>query len=450
MKLLNRTLLGFLIYAVAVLLIITPVLYLVINNLIIRQVDETLQVHKREIQSRLEQLPSETAVQQWEDLDGEVVVVPIDRPFPQDSIYTLDASSKKMHRKGDRGRRESFRRERHSHDPENELYRVLVSSVTIKGKPYRLQAQVSLVESEDLIRTLGVTQFFVLLILLAGMLCINWWHSRTMWKPFYNTLGKLKAFRIEKSSPIILEPSRVKEFNDLNLAIDEITRRDHQAFTAQREFTENAAHEMQTPLAIFQSKVELMLQTQPSEQQAALIESLLDATSRLNRLNKALLLLARIDNKQFPETEKIDLTQLTEKLKGTYENDIQAAGLRFVITSTDRHPVAFNPALLEILLTNLISNAIRHSQPGALITVAIGTNSWIIRNSGQPLSIPADRIFDRFRKGNNNQESLGLGLAIARKICEANEATLTYAYQEQEHVFSVAFRESSGAQAPAS
>ena len=93
MKLLNRTLLGFLIYAVAVLLIVTPVLYFVINDVIIRQVDETLQIHKKEIRSRLEKLPSETAVQQWEDLDGEVVVEPLKGPMLKDSIYTRDEAT---------------------------------------------------------------------------------------------------------------------------------------------------------------------------------------------------------------------------------------------------------------------------------------------------------------------------------------------------------------------
>src|SRR5436853_72266 len=127
MKLLNRTLFGFLIYAVAVLLIVTPLLYIVINNVIIHNVDETLQVHKREIQSRLEQLPSETDVRQWEDLDGEVVVEPLNAPFSRDSIYTVDEDSHQKNRGGHR-RNEDRRDGRGSRGPQVESYRVLTSS----------------------------------------------------------------------------------------------------------------------------------------------------------------------------------------------------------------------------------------------------------------------------------------------------------------------------------
>lgn len=422
MKLLNRTLRGFLIYAVAVLLIVTPVLYIVINNVIIQQVDETLQIHKREIQSRLEKLPSESAVDQWEDLDGEVIVEPLTGPLKRDSIYTLDEAQRR-HR-GKVGAR------RHDHNPENEVYRVLESTAIIKGKPYKLQARISLVESEDLIETLSITQFVLLAVLLSGMLIINWWNSKRVWSPFYKTLDTLKSFQIEKNKPVDLSPSKITEFNDLNNAIDELTKRDHEAFISQREFTENAAHEMQTPLAVFQSKVELLLQTRPSEQQASLIESLLDATSRLNGLNKALLLLARIDNGQFPQSEVVDLAQTTARLTDDFNIVVDVKG---------DGRVSFNRSLLEILLSNLISNAVRHSEPGSVISIIIDKGYWEIINPGPPLSIPAERIFERFSKGTSNQASLGLGLAIARKICDTNDLSLSYGYYNALHHFTIKF-----------
>lgn len=400
MKLLNRTLRAFVFYAIAVLLIVTPVLYMVINNVIIRQVDETLQIHKSEIQTRLDKLPSETDVQKWEDLDGEVFVEPLTGPMKKDSIYTLDE------------------------------YRVLESSAIIKGKPYKFQARISLVESEDLIQTLSIAQLVVLIILLSGMLIINWWNSKRVWNPFYKTLDILRSFQIERNKPLTLYPSKIAEFNELNDAIEELTKRDYKAFVTQREFTENAAHEMQTPLAVFQSKVELLLQTRPSEEQAPLIESILDATSRLNGLNKALLLLARIENRQFPETEIVDLLVLTAKLKG--DGDI-------VVNVQGDGRVSFNRPLLEILLSNLISNAVRHSEPGSSVNISIGKGFWEIRNQGQPMTIPAERIFDRFNKGTSNRASLGLGLAIAKKIAETNDGSLTYGYDHGTHIFSLRF-----------
>jgi signal transduction histidine kinase len=441
MKLLNRTLFGFLIYAVAVLLIVTPILYMVINNVIIHNVDETLQVHKREIQSRLEHLPSETDVRQWEDLDGEVIVEPLNAPFARDSIYTVDEDNHQKNRAGHR-RNEDHRDGRGSRGPQVESYRVLTSSVMIKGKPYKLQARISLVESDDLIRTLGLTQLVVLIMLLTGMLVINWWNSRTLWSPFYKTVDTLKSFQIEKNTPITVEHSTIKEFNDLNVAIEALTKRDRQVFTSQREFTENAAHEMQTPLAIFQSKVELLMQTKPSDQQAALIESLLDATSRLNRLNKALLLLARIDNHQFPETETIDVAKATNNILTHYIEEAMSKQMDFKVEVMQPLQVTFNGSLLDILLSNLVVNAMRHGDAGTQVEILIDQEQWVIKNQARPMSINVGEIFERFRKGTSNQSSLGLGLAIAKKISDSEGLTLLYMYELQNHVFSVRFPKS--------
>lgn len=403
MKLLNRTLLGFLVYSVVVLLIVTPVLYFVINSIILHQVDETLSHHKREIRERMEKLPTEEDVRQWEDLDGEVVVEPLEGKPEPEKIYT-------EHR-------------RHAD------YRVLSTTVEIKGKPYKLEARISLVESEDLISALVLTQIVLLIVLITGMLLINLWNSKVIWKPFYTTLNQLTSFRIEKSNPVSLQPSNIAEFNDLNVAIEALTKRDQQAFVSQREFTENAAHEMQTPLAVFQSKLDILLQTKPSEEQAPVLESLLDATQRLNRLNKGLLLLSKIDNRQFHDTEDIDVFLATVRL--TKETPVTVTGKSLV--------VAFNPGLLDILLSNLISNALRYATPSTEIIVSINDDTWSISNDGPPLTIPPEKIFDRFQKGNNNKDSLGLGLAIAKKICDTNDLMLTYAYMISVHRFEIRF-----------
>ncbi|MEI9920971.1 MAG: HAMP domain-containing sensor histidine kinase [Bacteroidota bacterium] len=398
MKLLNRTLLGFLVYSVIVLLVVTPVLYFVINSIIIANVDETLLHHKREIVERM----TDQNIVQYEDLDGEVIVKPMDGSPQEDKIYT-----------------------KHDH-------RILKSSATINGKLYSIQARISLIESEDLISALVLTQILLLILLITGMLVINYWNSKTVWKPFYNTLSQLKSFQIEKSNPIFLPPSKISEFNDLNVAIEELTKRNQQAFVSQREFTENAAHEMQTPLAVFQSKLDILLQTKPSAEQAPVLESLFDATQRLNRLNKGLLLLSKLDNRQFNETEDIDLFVATVRL--TKETTIVIKGKTLV--------VAMNPGLLDILLSNLISNALRYAAPSSEITIAITEDTWSISNMGQAPAISPDKIFERFQKGNTNKDSLGLGLAIAKKICDTNELALTYAYMGFVHRFEIRFPQS--------
>lgn len=390
MKLLNRTLGGFLVYSVVLLLVVTPVLYFVINNIIISKVDETLRLHKREIIER----SKDHDISQWEDLDGEVFVKPLEgQPF-EDSIYTA------------------------------KNYRVLVGTVGINNKTYRIQARISLVESDDLIRALVITQILVLLTLIAGMLIINWWNSRTVWRPFYDTLNRLKSFNIEKNNSLSLQPSSIVEFNALNAAIEELTRRSVMTFLSQREFTENAAHEMQTPLAVFQSKLDILLQTKPSLEQAMVLDALFDATQRLNRLNKGLLLLAKIENNQYTEIEEVDLCNTTRRL-----TDIEFRGTGFI--------VKVNTILLDILLSNLISNATRYTT--GPIYIKIDEDSWSISNPGEPLAIPSEKIFERFQKGSTNSDSLGLGLAIAKRICDTCQLDLSYSFVNNIHSFAIRF-----------
>ncbi len=399
MKLLNRTLFGLLIYSIAVLLIATPVLYVVINNIIINRVDETLQIHKKEIEERLELLPTEADVRQWEDLDGEIVVTPHEGPAVEESIVTIDD------------------------------YRVLSGTVEIKGKLYNISAKISLVESDDLIKALVGTQVLLLITLITGMLVINWWNSRTAWKPFYDSLNKLKSFRIEENHGITLSPSTISEFNDLNAAIEQLTQRSRQVFVSQREFTENAAHEMQTPLAIFQAKLDILLQTGPTLEQAPLLDSLFDATQRLSKLNKGLLLLAKIENGQFYDVEEVDLYATTKRL-----TEIKVSG--------GRHSVKMNPVLLDILLSNLISNANRYASDPSLIQIFIDEAAWTIKNPGSPLTIPTQKIFDRFQKGNTNKDSLGLGLAIAKRICDTSGVLISYEFDNSIHSFNLRFPKS--------
>jgi signal transduction histidine kinase len=402
---------GFLIYSIALLLVVTPVLYIVVNSIITSKVDETLLLHKKEIQGRLEKFPTEADVRQWEDLDGEVVVKPLDGSPAGETIVTIDG------------------------------YRVLNGSVEIKGKLYSIQARISLVESDDLIKALVFTQVLVLIALIAGMLAINWWNSKTVWKPFYNTLQQLRSFRIERNHPVDLTSSSIAEFNDLNTAIEDLTKRNQQAYVSQREFAENAAHEMQTPLAVFQSKVDMLLQTHPSEQQASLLESLLDAITRLNRLNKGLILLSKIDNRQFSETEPIDLSAVTQRVVEIYKKPADEKNLSIRVMG-DKPTMMMNSALLDILLSNLVSNAVRYATPGSEIVIGVGNNFWSISNNAPALSIPSQKIFERFQKGTSNKDSLGLGLAIAKKISDTNNLALEYAFMNMTHIFTVRFHES--------
>jgi signal transduction histidine kinase len=419
MRLLNRTLLSFLIYSVLVLLIVTPLFYWVVNTIIIREVDETLLIQKKEIQARIEKIKPGNDLSTWEDLDGEVVIKPFQVTPHADSIYTKTQFN-------------SFSREM-------EPYRVLKAGIIIHQQPYQLVARISLVESEDLIKAVVATQLIVLLILLTGMVTINWWISRRIWQPFYDTLEELKKFEIEKAPNIQLATSSVKEFEDLNRAILQLTARDRHVYLSQKEFTENAAHEMQTPLAIFQSKLELLLQMNLSEQQAQVMESLMNVTSRLIKLNKALLLLSKIDSRQFSEIETVDIAQLTSSLLSLYEPEAREKKMVLKEDIRNNFTSSFNATLIDILLSNLISNAIRYGSPQSIVQIILEDGLWQIENEGEPLTIDPEKIFERFQKGSAQATSTGLGLAIVKKICDTTGLDIQYDFKSKKHIFTIRF-----------
>ena len=419
MRLLNRTTLNYLIYSIVVLLVVTPVFYFVIDQLFTKDVDETLLLQKQEIQYRFQKIKSESELQVWTDLDGDVRVEPSNGKLYPDSIFNLvqyDSLADEM-----------------------EPYRILSSTVMLGIKPYHITARISLVESEDLIEAIVVTQAIVLVALLAGLLIINGWVSKRIWKPFYDTLGKLENFEVEKTPFLKFGSSSIKEFNDLNKAIEQLADRNYKSYLSQKEFTENAAHEMQTPLAIFQSKLELLMQTKNlSEEQAILMASLSEATSRLSKLNKALLLLSKIENNQFTEDETVDVTALTNKLIDIFNKQATTDEILFKTTFLNHLSISFNPTLIDILLSNLISNAIKHNPGRGLIEISISGRQWKISNPGSPLISP-DRIFERFQKGTSSHASTGLGLAIVKKISDTNGIAIQHEYENNWHSFTIRF-----------
>ncbi len=419
MRLLNRTTLNYLIYSIVVLLVVTPVFYFVIDQLFTKDVDETLLLQKQEIQYRFQKIKSEGELKVWADLDGDVRVEPSNGKLYPDSIFNLvqyDSLADEM-----------------------EPYRILSSTVMLGIKPYHLTARISLVESEDLIKAIVVTQAIVLVALLAGLLIINGWVSKRIWKPFYDTLGKLENFEVEKTPFLKFGSSSIKEFNDLNKAIEQLADRNYKSYLSQKEFTENAAHEMQTPLAIFQSKLELLMQTKNlSEEQAILMASLSEATNRLSKLNKALLLLSKIENNQFTENETVDVTALTNKLTDIFNKQATTNEILFKTTFLNHLSISFSPTLIDILLSNLISNAIKHNPGRGLIEINISNREWKISNPGPPLISP-DRIFERFQKGTTSQASTGLGLAIVKKICDTNGVAIQHEYENNWHSFTIRF-----------
>lgn len=303
---------------------------------------------------------------------------------------------------------------------------------------FYVQIYKSLEETDNLIiRIFLIMTVLVILIIIALLITIR--HTSLMaWKVFYDTINKINNYDINSHNEFSLKQSEVKEFDDLNRNLIAMTDRIKKDYSNMKEYTENASHEMQTPLAIISSKLELLLQSQKlDEKQMKAITDAYDASNRLSKLNMTLLLLAKIENRQFPESKSIMPTSLIESQLENLEDLIESKGIQIIKQFDENLILQMNPYLAEIMLANLIKNAIRHNIKDGYLIIKIIKDSICISNSGNELKIKKELLFERFHKQSSSPESLGLGLAIVQKICEVYDFKIDYYYENNLHNFSI-------------
>lgn len=285
--------------------------------------------------------------------------------------------------------------------------------------------------------TLLTVLFFALL--LSGFIFLNRRISQRLWQPFYDSLAKIKNFSLEQNKPVVFEKAAIDEFAELNQSLDKLITGNIAAYTQQKEFAENASHELQTPLAIVQSKLELLMQSQQlTTEQYNIIEDALKALSRVSRVNKNLLLLTKIENSQYMEKDAIEVTELLTNLIPQFETIAAGKQIKFITQLQPAVTITGNRALVEILLNNLITNAIRHSAAGSEIILQLTHNSFIISNPGNR-SLQTEQLFKRFAAATIQQPGTGLGLAIIKQICNRYNWLIQYAFNNGQHVFSLVF-----------
>lgn len=408
-------------YILIVLLAITaPLFYFFINKLYILEIDETLLLSKTEF---LNNSISELKIKD----------IPVRNRFnsnikiQQPSGLIKDTLFNKLY---------------YNHlEKEDEPYRELNSPVSIEGLPYTLSIKTSLLESEDLI--MGVVLLFVtiLVLLFSGILLINKLLSTRLWKPFYQTLHEIENFEIDKNHNPNLPNTNIEEFDRLNKSIENLIERNIAIYNNQREFVENAAHELQTPIAVFKAKVDTLMQRSDiTEEQAEVLTSLNDAISRLNRLNKNLLLLSKIDKQSFSETETFSIKELIEKNSDFFIEQANQKAVELNINIQNDFTLNSNKGLVEIMLNNLLLNSVSHNIQRGTVNISLINKTLSISNTGKSEELSSEKLFSRFSKTNPSEKGNGLGLAIVKKIADLNNWHIIYSFSENKHIFSILFQ----------
>lgn len=315
-----------------------------------------------------------------------------------------------------------------------EPFRQLTTIKAIQGEAYRFRLMDVFIESEDMYEGVVRTMTWLYLGLGLVLLIFGFLLSRWLFKPFDLILKKIEDFNLKSEKPLDLPPSSTMEFNLLRQFIGNMTTKATKDYLTLKEFSENASHEMQTPIAVAQGKLEL-LQESPKLQteELQLLQSAQSSLQKLSKLGQALSLLTKIENKEFSTLESIDFSKLVNKVWNTFD---ELAALKNIAAQSIIEPnirLQIDPALADILVSNLLKNAIQHNQENGWIKLELEKSHLKVSNPGLPPSVPTNQLFERFRKNNQSGGSLGLGLAIVKKICDVNDLTVAYRFVEGVH-----------------
>jgi signal transduction histidine kinase len=323
--------------------------------------------------------------------------------------------------------------------PEKGRYRELLFPLQVSGQNYEASVTKSEEETEQLVGLIVLITIAVIILLLLLLFLVNRFILGKIWKPFYETLQAIKGFNLtSKQYPIKNQGTHIDEFRGLNEAVNGMTGKIIKDYETLKNFADNASHEMQTPLAVINSKLDLLIQEPDlGDKQVTQLQAMYDAVARLTKLNQSLLLLTKIENNRFERSDSLRLDVLIREKLLQLEDLISARHLR-VNTSLEPVNVRLNDYLADILLNNLLSNAIRHNVDDGRINIRLRDRELLISNTGPSLTFNATGIFDRFTKGDYS-EGTGLGLAIVKQICELYHFGIFYSFHNDIHSFTIYF-----------
>ncbi|UMQ43146.1 HAMP domain-containing histidine kinase [Chryseobacterium sp. Y16C] len=421
-RLLHKTLIYYSVSAIFILLLSAPFIYYTLEKLYQEDVDEAIFLRKTEF-----------VVNNQKDL--------FIKDIPQWNRFNRDTrifSSIPANYSRNRILQQKFYDEL---VPEWEPYRVLYADIHIEGKPFILMIRLNLVESEDLIKTIVWIYLGILVILLTVIFFITVLISNKLWKPFYTTLEIIENFNIEKGTKANFPATKIIEFKQLNNRLSTLIDQSMRSYSMQKMFTQNASHELQTPLAVFQSKLDLLLQDNTlSKEQITILHSLYQSVSKLSRINKNLLLLSKIENNQFADHRNFLLNDIISEVVPYFTEQAGAKNLLIELQIGGELHLNANKVLTEILINNLLLNSIRHNIENGRIDILIEKKSLTITNTGQRKGLDHTALFQRFGKKSTDNRSSGLGLAIVKEICDQSGWKISYVHSGGSwHTFKVDF-----------
>jgi signal transduction histidine kinase len=396
-------------------------LYLTIKKVIYRQIDESLITEKTIIEDQIRQTDT---IPDFEGTFGHQIEVKLLNYHIEkvQSIKDTDIYDSKS---------DSFI-----------PFRYIFSSGNYVGKKGFIITIFQIIsEKNELLQDIEVYMFSLFFSLLLISILINYLIARRLWRPFYNSVKIAGRFDIQSDKPLDLPETDIKEFDQLNRVFYNMTSKMRNDYLNLKEFSENASHEIQTPLAVIRSKADLLMQQKNlNKVSLSLIKSINESTTKLFKLNQGLLLISKIENQVFHEKKMVSLKQITIKGLDNYKEIMQLKRIKVEMDVSDEALVEMNEVLAEIMISNLLSNAVRFNIDGGFIKCHIDKMILIMINAGLPLTINPEDLFKRFHKSSDNPQSVGLGLSIVKEITESYGMKIIYSYHDDIHEIKLLYR----------
>ena len=323
-----------------------------------------------------------------------------------------------------------------SEKKETEPARILTTLFKDKeGRYFEVSVYTPTIEKQDLKEAIFHLLIGLFVSLLMAILLINIWVFHRSMKPFYRLLGWLDNFRLDKKNEPLDNPTNTTEFRKLNVAVNRFAVHSEEIFEQQKQFIGNASHEIQTPIAVCQNRLEMLMEDETlTEQQMGEIVKTYQTLEYVSKLNKSLLLLSKIDNSQFAETKEISLNEVLHRYSDDYREVYHYRGITLDIQEKATFRVQMNETLAVVLVTNLLKNAFVHNIDKGMIRVEITSSSIRFGNTGADVALDDKRIFERFYQGSRKREgSTGLGLAIVHAICRQCRLQVRYRFLDGMH-----------------
>ncbi|WP_020594807.1 sensor histidine kinase [Spirosoma panaciterrae] len=409
MSLLGQTARYLLLSAFVIALIGSVGFYILIHRTIQREVDEILMNQVDQVRQQLRKLAPDAVLRaDWDDNPhiDRIALTPPSAPVFSDIMLPNPLDS-----------------------TEASPVRQVKTIITEHGQTYQITVRQAYYEFNELARIISVGVIWSFLLLMGLSVLIGLGLSRRLWRPFYATINQLGQFQLDQATHPSFPDSRIREFDLLSQSLQMLTQNVRKQFLLQKQFTENASHELQTPLAIALTELDTLMQSDNLREADHLhLQRATDALSRLSQLNRSLLLLAQVENDQFSTSQLLNISELVTQYTDEYASFFAHKGMSVERALFPQVTLQMNPQLAGVLLNNLFKNAVRHGTPDGIVRIELTDRTLRIQNTGEPLPFADSQLFNRFVKNPARPDSTGLGLALVKQICDRYQLGLQYTY----------------------